>query len=166
MTKRFWNLISLFGTFGAGAAISLLAFAIEAKLGWLMLANFALITILANTYKAYRFKPRPDNPEGIRPPRPFDPRHVWRFLNPADAIAYFKYVDAGSMPSIHSARSFNQAALLAAYWISWPATIALLALAALVAWSRVVKRRHDRADITAGAICGLLSAAASAALFL
>lgn len=170
MKMLFWNFVSLFGTMGAGLAFVLLAFWLDLDFGWLVAGNLVFITALSNTYKVYFFKPRPDNPEGHRPPNPLTWPTAWRLLNPKVAIAYFHYVDMGSFPSIHSARSFNQAALFAAYFASlsdcpggwW---LGLLSGAALIAWSRVVKRRHFKTDISAGAVLGLACAGLSFCLW-
>ncbi len=161
MTKHFWNGISLGGTLGTGILAVGLAFFLDARFGWLVLIDLALITAVSNTYKVYRFKPRPDNPRGIRPERPFHPKEFWRFLSPKNVMDYFHYVDAGSFPSIHSARSFNQAALFAWYVDRADVAAALFLLAVLIAWSRVVKRRHFKTDITAGAVLGLAVAVIS-----
>lgn len=161
MKKAFWNFVSLFGTLGAGLVFVALAFAFGLPFGLLVLANLALITIASNTYKVFHFKARPDNPEGYRPPNPISYATVWKLIDPRVAWAYFKFVDAGSFPSIHSARSFNQALLFAfALELPWAYPL-LLAAAALVGYSRVVKRRHWPADVLGGAILGLACAALS-----
>jgi membrane-associated phospholipid phosphatase len=171
MVKLFWEFVSFFGTLLAGLAAVALAFVLDTTFGCVVLGNLIVITALSNTYKVYRFKPRPDNPEGFRPPNPISGATVYRLLNPKVAIAYFHYVDMGSFPSIHSARSFNQAALfswyLSAHMPSLPAVVwwaGLLASAALIAWSRVVKLRHFKTDISAGAVLGLVCAALSMGL--
>lgn len=163
MKKIFWEIISFWGTLLAGLLIILLAFFLDTGFGLVVFANMFIITLLANTWKVHHFKPRPDNPEGIRPIRPFDPRQLNFFLDPDLSIKYFHYVDAGSFPSIHSARSFNQALLFAAYFgasgsCGGSIHLILLGFAALVAWSRVVKMRHFKTDIAAGAVLGLLLA--------
>jgi len=162
MKKIFWELVSFWGTLLAGLLLVVLAFVLEFRFGMIVFLDLFIITLVSNTWKVYHFKARPDNPEKIRPERPFHPiKECLRFLKLKDAIAYFHYVDAGSFPSIHSARSFNQAFLFAAFLgaIHW--YLIFLAFAALVAWSRVVKMRHFRTDITAGAILGLLVAVTS-----
>lgn len=156
--KIFWEFVSFFGTFPAGMGFVVLAFVLDFTFGLIVFLNLALITAASNSYKVYYFKPRPDNPEGIRPPKPFEFFDFKRFLNLKDAIAYFKYVDAGSFPSIHSARAFNQAALFASFLgggLLWPL---FLLFALSIAISRVVKKRHFITDITAGAVLGLLVA--------
>lgn len=163
--KVFWNFVSLFGTLGAGLLFVAAGFLLNLRLGWVLLLNLLILTILCNTYKAYFFKPRPDNPQGVRPERPFPFWHLTRFLSPRNVWAYFKYVDAGSFPSIHSVRSFNQATLYGFFLLAqtgevWPFA-ALYASALLIAWSRVVKLRHFKTDITAGAVIGLLAGVAS-----
>ena len=53
--------------------------------------------------------------------------------------------------SLHAAFAVLAAALL---WPSVPAVLALLALAAGVSWSRLVLRRHSRAEVLAGLLAG------------
>ncbi len=161
LNKIIWEFISFWGTLVAGILLIGLAFFVDRTLGWVALVDLAIITLVSNTYKVYRFKPRPDNPEGHRPARPFRLWQVWMFLKWKNCKAYFHYVDAGSFPSIHSARSFNLAALFGFFFATPLAWIALLAGAALIGGSRVVKERHFPVDVAAGAVLGLLTAAAS-----
>ena len=152
MKKLFWDFVSLFGTFGAGLGFVALAFLFGPRFGLLAFANLALITAASNTYKVFHFKARPDNPQGYRPPNPIRYATVYKLLDPRVALAYFKFVDAGSFPSIHSARSFNQA-LLFAFAVREPWGYPLfLALALLIGYSRVGEtapfpgRRARRSD--------------------
>ncbi len=164
MIRFFWKAVSFWGTLAGGLVVCIAAMTQDLSFGLAMLADFVVITIIANTYKAFRFKPRPDNPEGYRPPRPIQGLKYYQLLNPVTAIAFFKYVDSGSMPSIHSARSFNLALLIALKLGNPLIGAAVLAFAALIAWSRVVLLRHDKYDISVGGTLGLIIAAATMAL--
>ena len=156
--KRFWKVISIFGTLGGGLAFMAAGFAADLQLGLRIALDLVVITTLANTYKYFFFKPRPDNPEGIRPEKPFEPYEIWNYLSPRRFMDFFRYVDAGSAPSIHAARSMNQAALFAAFFDKTEISVALFVFALLICWSRVELRRHFKTDITTGSILGLLVA--------
>ena len=161
MKKIFWEIISFLGTIIGGCLIVILAFYINTAFGTVVLADFIIITFLANPYKYYRFKPRPDCESGRRPEKPFELADVLNFLSPGNCVQFFQYIDAASMPSIHSARVFNQAVLFAAFLGGAVPLFALAVLAVLVAVSRVVKRRHFPSDVAVGAVLGLLVAALS-----
>lgn len=166
MKKLFWELVSFWGTLFAGLLLVVLAFVLDTVFGFVVFFNLFFITLVSNTWKVYHFKARPDNPEKIRPEKPFNPlKEPLRLLKKDDAIAYFHYVDAGSFPSIHSARSFNQAFLYAAFFTGLHWYFLFLTFAALIAISRVVKLRHFKTDITAGGILGLICAIASCYIF-
>ena len=166
LNKLFWDFISLFGTLGAGLLVVILGFILDIQLGLHLLIDLVVITAVSNTIKYFHFKPRPDNPEGIRPTIDFHVLDVRKYLSFRHGLKNiwhaFEHVDAGSFPSIHSARSMNQAILLAVFLsgILW-AQIALIAFAAIVGWSRWVKRRHFKFDIASGFVLGSLIAALS-----
>lgn len=157
MKKLFWNGVSVFGTLGAGLAFVVLAFALSIRFGLLAFINLAIITAAANIFKGFHFKPRPDNPEAYRPPNPITWSTCYRLADPRVAWRYFEFVDASSFPSIHSARSFNQALLFSIYVANPYLTPLFFLAAALIGLSRIVKRRHFLSDVTAGAILGLLT---------
>ncbi len=150
-----WEFVSFWGTILAGFLFLILAFVLDINFGLIATLNLVLITFVSNFYKLIRWKARPDNPEKIRPEKPFPMWHFWKYLNPKNSIAMFKYVDSGSFPSIHSARSFNFAWLFAYYFGPiWFAP--LLILAALIGVSRVVKLRHFLTDVFGGLVLGIL----------
>jgi len=164
LSAVFWSFVTLWGTLGAGLLICGLGLALDLTLGLCLLMDLALITAVANTIKYFHFKPRPDNPEALQPPLEFHPLDVRKYLSFPGGLRNFMrafaHIDAGSFPSIHSARSLNQALLLAWFFKDAPASgAAMVAFALLVGWSRWVKRRHWRFDIFVGFVLGALVAA-------
>ncbi len=162
--KAFWEAVSIWGTLGAGLVICVLSFAVSVRLGVAMVADLIVITAIANTIKFFYFKPRPENPEGLRDEIDFSILDLRNYLGKGGLKNFwraFKYVDAGSFPSVHSARSMNQALLAAAYMWQWNARFALavVAFAILVGISRVVKYKHFPFDVFSGFLLGAAVAA-------
>ncbi len=151
-----WNFISFFGTIAAGVLFIALAFVLDFRFGCIALVNLALITIGSNTYKYHYWKARPDNPQHIRPEQPFPVLALHKYLNPKNAIAQFRFIDSGSMPSIHSARSFNFAVLFAGYLGDFYWYPLFLIIAAFIGASRIVKLRHDIRDVSVGMLVGII----------
>ena len=170
LNKLFWDFVSLFGTLGAGLLVVVLGFVLDIRLGMQLLVDLIVITAVSNTIKYFYFKPRPDNPEGFRPSIDFHVLDVRKYLDFRHGLKNiwraFEHVDAGSFPSIHSARSMNQAILLAAFFAGFPCVqAALIGFAAIIGWSRWVKRRHFKFDIATGFVLGSLIAALSLWLY-
>jgi membrane-associated phospholipid phosphatase len=70
---------------------------------------------------------------------------------------YFGKIDACSFPSLHTARAFYIALILANFWgYEIFVTITLLFIASLVAISRLIMKKHDFIDVTFGFILALL----------
>lgn len=168
--RLFWDFVSLFGTLGGGLAICALSFALSLKLGLAMAANLVVLTIFCNTIKYFYFRARPENDEKTRPSIDFHVLDVRKYLSPKNglknALAAFRFVDAGSFPSIHSARSLNQAVLLAWFFQNNPPIgAAIIVFALVVGVSRVVKAKHWPSDVAIGFVIGALVAVITAEAF-
>ncbi len=165
--KFFWDFVSLFGTLGGGLAICALSFALSLRFGLVMAANLVALTIICNTVKYFYFRARPENDAKIRPTINFHVLDVRKYLSLKNgfknALAAFRFVDAGSFPSIHSARSLNQAVLLAWFFQNDPPVgAAIIVFALVVGISRVVKAKHWPSDVAVGFVVGALAAVISA----
>ena len=66
-------------------------------------------------------------------------------------------MEASSFPSVHSARSFFLATYFAQFFNTTQTWILLITAATFVAWSRIKLKKHDLADVSAGAILGTLT---------
>jgi undecaprenyl-diphosphatase len=80
----------------------------------------------------------------VRPCYALPPGEVRQLLSVSDS--------AGSLPSLHSANSFAEAAVIGVFApaLAWPA----LFLASVIGWSRVVVGVHWPSDVWAGGILG------------
>jgi undecaprenyl-diphosphatase len=113
------------------------------RLGWTLLAAFAVALLITFTFYYLALRPRPE--------------HV-RLIVPKPAYP--------SYPSGHSATAFAVAALLAlAYRRRWITTLALIS-AALIAYSRLYLGHHYPSDVLAGSVLGTAVGAAAYGLSL
>lgn len=127
-----------------GASLGLLAVG-EYRLGFATALANALSHVVVHVLKRKIARPRPCDPFG----RP---------------LALVELPDRFSFPSGHAAATVAIAGTVT-YAHPW-AGLALLPLAAVVAYSRVALRVHHVGDVLAGAVLGLAGVAAAAALLL
>ncbi len=145
--------VTLWGSLPAALFLALCACPLSGAQGGRAVLGVILASALSNLVKFLRFRPRPDNPTGERLPNPLDEAGPWTLKR---LIAFAFYVDQGSFPSVHAARSFFLAWVFAAWLHSCGLGVLFFVLAALVAWSRVIRRRHHVSDVLAGALLGCL----------
>ena len=69
---------------------------------------------------------------------------------------FIEKIDASSFPSVHSARSAFLAAVLTNYFKYFIISAILAASVILVAYSRLVLKKHDLKDVLAGIALGIL----------
>lgn len=162
LRRRFWRTITVAGGMPGALLLCLPALGFGVRPALVALAAVTAVFAVANFVKALYFRPRPDNPAGLRPHAPLvRVRHYVPGLTPPrdaarNALHAFRFVDAGSFPSVHSARAFALALAYAPLVGDDRAVAGLFGAAGLVAWSRVYLRRHHVSDTIAGAVLGLV----------
>ncbi len=151
--KNFWQFLSVLGDFPAAIVFIIGGYLIDLQLGHQLLLSLIGITLACQIFKGFYFKPRPDNPEGIRPPSPFKEKGITVLFSQQGRKELDKWADYSSFPSIHSARSFAAAIIIASYF-EHGTIYPLLFLAVIIGYSRIVNKRHFLIDIVTGGIIG------------
>lgn len=107
----------------------------EVTLFWIMLINFLLIMILSSIIKAVWYVPRPK---------------VMQFNTLLEKI------NAGSFPSVHSARASSLALILSTYFGGFWFTLGICTVAGMVGMSRIILQKHYFSDVLGGTLIAVL----------
>ncbi len=147
------NGITFIGSGWVFGAVLILAFFKDTRLGLLLLSAYVLSTLFA---------------QGIKHILPAIPRPQLHFAEIKQAIRLPKGAEVLKLASFPSGHSTSVAALvtiLAFYFRQYKVTLLLLAIAFLVAFSRVYVAAHFFRDISAGLFIGAEAASISILLF-
>lgn len=147
------NGITFIGSGWVFGAVLILAFFKDTRLGLLLLSAYVLSTLFA---------------QGIKYILPAIPRPQLHFAEIKQAIRLPKGAEVLKLASFPSGHSTSVAALvtiLAFYFRQYKVTLLLLAIAFLVAFSRVYVAAHFFRDISAGLFIGAEAASISILLF-
>jgi membrane-associated phospholipid phosphatase len=132
--RVWWTAVTHLGGLPAALALTFLIGIADRVAALRLLAGIVLTFGSVAFIRAIHYKPRPE-------PQPYT-----NWLGKLDSAAF---------PSLHAARVTTIAVVLVAAFGAW-LLAPLASLAVLVMASRIALRRHDRTDVLAGAILGLV----------
>ena len=131
-----WRDLTSLGSivFYALLSLSILLLA-EFNLFWQLLFGFVLILVIISIIRTIYFRSRPNH-------------RIYKNL--------LEKIDASSFPSVHAARCIFLALALGNYFQNIYLTSFLILTALAIMYSRMVLKKHDWIDLTAGTVLGII----------